>query len=115
VEGTEQPNKPNEPDAPDAPEVSEEEAKKAANLLDIRRIIGGVLLLYGLLITAAGIFGSDSDKHQAAGVNVNLYAGLAILVAGALFLAWAFTRPFTEIEEGEEGPGSGRLRRAPGT
>lgn len=112
MEGTEQPNKPNEPDAP---EVSEEEAKKAANLLDIRRIIGGVLLLYGLLITAAGIFGSDADKHQAAGVNINLYAGLAILVGGVLFLVWAFTRPFTDIEEGEEGPGSGRLRRAPGT
>jgi hypothetical protein len=103
VEGTEQ------------PQVSEEEAKRAANLLDIRRIIGGVLLLYGLLITAAGIFGSDDDKHQAAGVNVNLYAGLAILVGGVLFLVWAFATPFSEIEEGEEGPGSGRLRRAPGT
>ncbi len=112
MEGTDQPN---QPDQTDEPQVSEEEAKKAANLLDIRRIIGGVLLLYGLLITGAGIFGSDSDKHQAAGVNINLYAGLAILVAGVLFLVWALVRPFTEIEEGEEGPGSGRLRRAPGT
>jgi cytochrome c biogenesis protein CcdA len=103
VEGTEQ------------PPVSEEQAARAANLLDIRRIIGGVLLVYGLLIVGAGIFGSSSDKHQAAGVNVNLYAGIAILVGGALFLIWAFARPFTEVEEGQEGPGSGRLRRAPGT
>jgi cytochrome c biogenesis protein CcdA len=109
VEGSEQPGQ------PDAPQVSEEEAARAANLLDIRRIIGGVLLVYGLLIAGAGIFGSSADKHQAAGVNVNLYAGIAILVGGVLFLAWAFWRPFTEIEEGEEGPGSGRLRRAPGT
>jgi hypothetical protein len=107
VEGT------NQPDQPDQPQVSEDEAKRAANLLDIRRIIGGVLLLYGLLITAAGIFGSTADKHKAAGVNINLYAGLAILVAGVLFLVWAFSRPFSEIEEREEGPGSGRLRRAP--
>jgi hypothetical protein len=97
------------------PQVNEEEAARAANLLDIRRIIGAVLALYGVLITAAGVFGSDADKHQAAGVNINLYAGLAILVAGILFLVWAFARPFTDIEEGEEGPGSGRLRRAPGT
>ena len=97
------------------PQVSEEEAARAANLLDIRRIIGGVLVLYGLLITAAGLFGSDADKHQAAGVNINLYAGLAILLAGILFVVWALTRPFTDIEEGEEGPASGRLRRAPGT
>jgi cytochrome c biogenesis protein CcdA len=109
VEGSEQPGQ------PDAPQVSEEEAARAANLLDIRRIIGGVLLVYGLLILGAGIFGSSSDKHQAAGINVNLYAGIAILVGGALFLVWAFVRPFTEIEEREEGPGSGRLRRAPGT
>jgi hypothetical protein len=109
VEGTDQPNQ------PDQPEVSEEDAQKAANLLDIRRIIGGVLVLYGVLITAAGIFGSDADKHQAAGVNINLYAGLAILVGGVLFLVWAFSRPFEDVEEGEEGPGSGRLRRAPGT
>ncbi|HEX4759485.1 MAG TPA: hypothetical protein VH256_01735 [Thermoleophilaceae bacterium] len=109
MEGSEQPGQ------PDAPQVSEEEAARAANLLDIRRIIGGVLLVYGLLILGAGIFGSSADKHQAAGVNVNLYAGIAILVGGVLFLAWAFARPFTEIEEREEGPGSGRLRRAPGT
>jgi hypothetical protein len=107
VEGSQQP----EP----KPEISEEEAARAANLLDIRRIIGGVLVVYGLLITGAGIFGSNADKHQAAGVNVNLYAGLAILVGGILFVVWALSRPFTDIEEGEEGPGSGRLRRAPGT
>jgi hypothetical protein len=96
-------------------QISEEEAARAANLLDIRRIIGAVLALYGVLITAAGLFGSNADKHQAAGVNINLYAGLAILLAGILFLVWGFTRPFTDTEEGEEGPGSGRLRRAPGT
>jgi cytochrome c biogenesis protein CcdA len=95
--------------------VSDEQAARAANLLDIRRIIGGVLLVYGLLILGAGLFGSSSDKHQAAGVNVNLYAGIAILVGGAVFLVWAFARPFTEVEAREEGPGSGRLRRAPGT
>ena len=104
-----------QPGQPDTPEVSEEEAARAANLLDIRRIIGGVLVVYGVLILAAGIFGSSADKHQAAGVNVNLYAGIAILVGGALFLVWAFSRPFTDIEEREEGPASGRLRRAPGT
>jgi len=90
-------------------------SRQAANLLDIRRIIGGVLAVYGVLILAAGIFGSDADKHQAAGVNVNLYAGIAILVGGILFLVWAFATPFTEVEEREEGRGRAACAAAPGT
>ncbi|HEY7453541.1 MAG TPA: hypothetical protein VH683_03175 [Thermoleophilaceae bacterium] len=71
-------------------------------LLDIRRIIGGLLGVYGLILLIAGIVGSDADKNKAAGVNINLWAGLVLLVMAALFLVWAFTRPLTEeLEEAE--------------
>jgi glucose uptake protein GlcU len=77
-------------------------------LLDIRRIIGGLLGVYGLILLIAGIVGSDADKNKAAGVNINLWAGLVLLVMSALFLVWAFTRPLMEeLEEAEqEGPDS---------
>jgi uncharacterized membrane protein len=77
-------------------------------LLDIRRIIGGLLGVYGLILLIAGIVGSDADKNKAAGVNINLWAGLVLLVMAALFLVWAFTRPLTEeLEEAErDGQGS---------
>lgn len=68
-------------------------AAKAANRFDIRRIIGGLFLLYGLILVAVGIAGSDAVKHKAAGVNVNLWTGLGMLVFGALMVGWALTRP----------------------
>ncbi|MDQ5832685.1 MAG: hypothetical protein M3550_06470 [Actinomycetota bacterium] len=52
----------------------------------------------------AGLFASEADKEKAAGVNINLWVSLALLVASVLFLVWGFTRPLVdELEEGDEG------------
>ena len=80
-------------DAEAPPEIDEETARKAANRFDIRRIIGGVFLVYGLILGVVGIIGSDAVKNKAAGVNVNLWTGLAMLVVGAMMVAWALLRP----------------------
>lgn len=66
------------------------------SLLDIRRIIGALLGVYGLILLLAGILGSEADKEKAAGVNINLWVGLVLLAASALFWVWALTRPLTE-------------------
>jgi drug/metabolite transporter (DMT)-like permease len=72
-------------------------------LLDIRRIIGGLLGIYGVILLLAGILGSDADKDKAAGVNINLWVGLVLIVMAALFWAWALSRPLTEeLEEAEQ-------------
>ena len=83
----------------------ESATKRATNLLDIRRIIGALLGLYGVILFFAGILGSDADKNKAAGVNINLYVGIALIVASALFWTWALTRPLTEELEEAERPG----------
>jgi drug/metabolite transporter (DMT)-like permease len=84
-------------------EVSEERLERATNLLDVRKIIGGLLGVYGAILFVAGIVGSDADKEKAAGVNVNLWVGIALLLASAVFWAWALTRPLSEelSESGE--------------
>jgi hypothetical protein len=69
---------------------------KAANLFDLRRIIGGLFVVYGVLLTVLGLFDSQEEIDKAAGVNINLYAGLGMLVAGLLFIAWALWRPLSE-------------------
>ena len=75
---------------------------RAANLFDVRRFIGGLFVLYGLILFVLGIGASDADVDKAAGVNVKLWTGLAMLLVGAFFLAWAFTRPLAaELEESE--------------
>ena len=78
--------------------------ERAANLFDLRRIIGGVFVAWGVLLVILGIFDSEEEIEKAAGVNINLYAGLGMLVVGLFFLVWAFTRPLGE-ELGTEQPG----------
>lgn len=89
--------------------TSESRARRAANLFDLRRVIGGLFVVYGLLLAILGLFDSDADIDRAAGVNINLYGGLVMLAFGLLMLLWAFTRPLGDelvSDEGGGGPGS---------
>ncbi|MFD6496531.1 hypothetical protein ACFV99_06350 [Streptomyces sp. NPDC059944] len=76
-------------------EVTELQAKSAtaARLFDIRRIIGGLFVLYGIIVTIAGITASDAEIDKAVGVNINLWTGLGMLALGLFFLAWLWLRP----------------------
>jgi hypothetical protein len=99
-----------------SPERSDEEERAAArqaNRFDVRRIIGGLFVVYGVILTVIGIVGSTAIKHKAAGVNINLWAGLGMLVFGALMIFWALSRPVMPEPPETRGQGSGRLRRAP--
>jgi hypothetical protein len=68
-------------------------ASGMASLFDLRMVIGGLLTLYGVILTVMGLFASSDTKAKAAGININLWAGLVILAGGAVFLAWARLRP----------------------
>ena len=105
------------PQTPSAGATYEEEVRAAriANRFDIRRIIGGLFLLYGAILTIVGLVGSHAVKTKAAGVNVNLWTGLAMLVVGVLMIVWALARPVAPEPEGTRGRGSGRIRRSPAT
>ncbi len=82
-------------------------AARIANRFDIRRIIGGVFVFYGIVLAITGIVGSDEVKNKAAGLNVDLWTGLAMLVFGGLMIFWALARPVA--------PEPGRTRRSPAT
>ncbi|QDI70655.1 hypothetical protein CD934_19645 [Streptomyces calvus] len=76
-------------------EITDLETKSAtaARLFDIRRIIGGLFVVYGVIVTIAGFTASDADINKAEGVNINLWTGLGMLVLGLLFLLWLKLRP----------------------
>ena len=93
----------------------EVEAARQANRFDIRRIIGGVFVVYGLVLTALGIFGSEHVKTKAAGINIDLWTGIGMLIFGGLMIFWALARPVTPEPPEVRGQGSGRIRRAPAT
>jgi hypothetical protein len=83
------------------PELSEQEVERATNLLDIRRIIGTLLGIYGVLLLGAGLFGSSADKNKASGVNINLWVAFVLLAACGVFWLWASTRPLIDELEDE--------------
>jgi hypothetical protein len=98
--------------------ASEEEeiaAAKAANRFDIRRLIGSLFIVYGVILVALGLFGSHHIKNKAAGINVDLYTGIGMLVFGALMIFWALSKPTVPEPPETRGEGSGRIRRAPAT
>ncbi|MBT3152815.1 hypothetical protein HTV45_18375 [Streptomyces sp. CHD11] len=93
-------------------EITELETKSttAARLFDIRRIIGGLFVVYGVIVTIAGFTASDADIDKAQGVNINLWTGLGMLALGLLFLLWLWLRPTAPppppvLPEEQEGPG----------
>jgi hypothetical protein len=78
---------------------------QAANLFDLRRIIGGVFVAIGLLLGILGLFESQANIDKAAGVNINLWTGVGMLAFGLFMIAWALTRPLgDELVEGGESP-----------
>jgi hypothetical protein len=74
---------------------TEEERRRssAARLFDIRRVIGGLFAVYGLIVTGMGLFDSPAEVDKAQGVRINLWAGLAMLAFGLAFLLWQWLRP----------------------
>jgi hypothetical protein len=93
------------PSDPDAPKSA------AAKLFDIRLLIGGLFTLYGLMLTVAGFFTSDSAREKASGININLWLGLGMLVLGLLFLLWRQVNPLRIEPNPTKAPGAEPPRR----
>ena len=70
-----------------------------AGLFDIRTIIGMLLGTYGVILVVTSFFTSDEQLAKADGIDINLWAGLGLLVAAAAFIAWARLRPIVVPEQ----------------
>ncbi|MGW4273507.1 hypothetical protein [Streptomyces sp. SID10815] len=83
--------------------VTELEGKSAtaARIFDLRRIIGGLFVLYGIIVTITGITDSQAAIDKAQGVNINLWTGIGMLALGVFFLVWLKLRP-AEAPKGPE-------------
>lgn len=78
-------------------------ASSAARLFDVRRVIGGLFTVYGVIVTLLGLFDSPSEIAKAQGVRINLWMGLAMLLLGLLMLLWLRLNP-TVVAEPEPEP-----------
>ncbi|HEY3682355.1 MAG TPA: hypothetical protein VGL93_04915 [Streptosporangiaceae bacterium] len=69
------------------------ESATAVRLFDVRRIIGGLFVIYGLVVGIIGLTNGPAEIHKAEGVNINLWTGIGMLVLGLLFLLWLVLSP----------------------
>jgi hypothetical protein len=60
----------------------------AAKLFDLRVLIGALFTFYGVVLIVAGIFDGPAEIQKAAGIRINLWMGIGMLVLGLLFLLW---------------------------
>ncbi len=71
----------------------------AAKLFDIRTLIGGLFTLYGVMLTIYSFFTSPEQVEKAAGININLWLGLGMLLLGVFFLVWVRLAPLQHAAE----------------
>ena len=69
--------------------------------LDIRLPIGLLFVIIGALLTGLGLFGDRAIYARSLDINVNLWWGLVMLLAGAVFL-WLSRRHTSAMHPSEE-------------
>jgi hypothetical protein len=79
----------------------------AARLFDLRVLIGGLFVLYGIMLTVAGFFTSPEELAKASNININLWMGIGMLVLGLFFLTWWRLRPLRRDQPPPGATGTG--------
>ena len=81
---------------PDRDKLIEETEKEmaehsaASRLFDIRFLIGGLFVVYGVIVYIVGLVDEDTAKDAANGTDINLWTGFVMFVVGVLFLVWGY-------------------------
>jgi len=75
--------------------LTPEEARnwRLAKLFDLRSFIGALFVIFGVLVTIAGLAASQATINKAAGINLGLWVGLIMLAMGVFFIAWILLKP----------------------
>jgi hypothetical protein len=83
-----------------------QERRHRAGAFDIRTIIAMLIGIYGAVLVLTGLIATSADDlRRAGGMNVNLGAGIGMMVVAALFVVWARLRPVVvpdEVEQDDE-------------
>lgn len=81
------------PDTPDTPDADDGDTRQAG-AFDIRTIIALLIGIYGVVLLIAGLIGpTTAELKKTGGLNINLTAGIGMVVVAAAFIIWARLRP----------------------
>jgi len=95
-----------EENTPAGADVPDDATVQTAGAFDIRNFIGALLGLFGLILVIMGLVAFSPDEAaKTDGLNANLWAGLAMLVVGVLFMVWTKVDPIRMVVRDNE-PGA---------
>jgi hypothetical protein len=87
---------------------SGDEAPRKAGAFDIRVFIASLIGIYGVVLVIYGIVGGTAaDMEKTGDVNINLWAGIGMVLVAAFFIIWARLRPVVvpaHVEDSGEAP-----------
>jgi hypothetical protein len=79
------------------------EEKHRAGAFDIRNFIAALIGIYGLVLVIYGIIGSSATQlKKSDNININLWAGIGMVVVAAFFITWARMRPVVVPEHHDD-------------
>jgi hypothetical protein len=79
--------------------LSDEEKRayvRSTRRFDLRNLLGALFGFYGVIVTVLGILNGTANNKQTGGIDINLWAGIGMLVLGVLFLLWQRWAPVPE-------------------
>ncbi|PKW19755.1 hypothetical protein [Saccharopolyspora spinosa] len=74
-------------------------SRHTAGAFDIRTIIALLFGVYGVVLTIVGVVQPHAEIDKSVGVNINLWAGIGMIVFAVVFVAWARLRPIVVPDE----------------
>ena len=91
---------------PAAADVPSDAHVEKVGAFDIRRFIGALIGLYGIVLMFLGFFSFTAEESaKTGGFNANLWVGVGMLVAGIIFFVWAALEPIRIVVRPNE-PGA---------
>jgi hypothetical protein len=91
-----------------SPQSADVPQSAAAKLFDLRILIGGLFILYGIMLTIAGFFTSAKNLAKASNININLWMGIGMLILGVFFIVWWRLNPLKRPEAPQDAHEAGR-------
>ncbi|WEG11903.1 hypothetical protein PU629_17500 [Pullulanibacillus sp. KACC 23026] len=70
---------------------------QSQKLFDLRRLIGILLTLYGVVLAGYGLF--NNPRTDSVKINIDLWWGLLVLVVGVIFLLVSLKEPREDARE----------------
>ena len=68
-------------------------AVRYARLMDLRFVLALLFGIFGVIVTYTGIVAGPEEIEKAAGINISLWTGLALLLLSTVFTVWLLRSP----------------------